>query len=60
NRISFDLYDLLGNKIAHADDFFPRGTNTLLLSKTGLARGYYFVRMFEAGRYVSSKKFVIQ
>jgi len=57
--IAFDLYDILGNKISHSSDFFPQGNNSITISSAGLARGYYFVRMFEAGEYVSTRKFVL-
>ncbi len=60
NRISFDLYDLLGNKISTVTDFYPKGAHSILINKTGLSNGYYFLRMFEGEQYVSSKKFVVQ
>ncbi len=60
NKISFDLYDLLGNKLAQNSDYYQQGTNKLSISKSGLSKGYYFIRMFEADKYISSKKFTIQ
>lgn len=59
SQLTFELFDILGNKISQTSDFYPQGNNRISMSKTGLSRGYYFIRMAEAGKYISTKKFVI-
>lgn len=57
--LAFELFDILGNKISQTSDFYPQGNNSITMNKSGLPRGYYFVRMSEAGKYVCTKKFVL-
>ena len=57
-ELTFEVFDILGNKITQTTNVFQAGVGSVMLSEIQYARGYYFVRVLADGKFVESMKFV--
>lgn len=57
--LTFELYDLLGNKIISKTSSFAEGKGTTRLNKSGLSPGYYLIRMTNNKTFMETKRIVI-
>ncbi len=56
---TFDLYDMLGNKIQTKSNYYRRGLQSVKMNKSGLSKGYYFIRMTNKNHFMETKRIVI-
>ena len=59
SNVVFEIYDLLGNKVAKKVVQSTKGNNRIKFSNWNLTNGYYFIRMTQNNRIVKAKRFIV-
>jgi peroxiredoxin len=59
SEVTFELYDLLGNKITGKTRRLPGGEHKITLRPAGISKGFYLVRMSSNQKFVSAKRIMI-
>ena len=59
SKTVFEIYDLLGNKVAKKTVQSIKGNNKIKFSNWNLTKGYYFIRMTQDNKIVKAKRFII-
>ena len=56
-NISFQLFDILGNKVRIIDEIAEYATK---FSRDNLANGVYIYKLIQGGKVISTKKLIVQ